>query len=317
MGVSTRLGAAVALSLCVGCTAAESSTGPAAAVGKPDVPGTIFTIVFENEDAENVISAENPTFYRLANENGRPYNYVSSTHPSLPNYIFMTSGSLNGITTDTDPDYNVVIPGSENLADQLDEKGVRWRAYMESMGEPCRMETFGELYNAHHDPFLYYGSMGGNRARCREKIVDFDQHFDADLASNEYRFMWISPDMCNDVHNCPVSTGDAWLAKVTEKIMASDGYKNGGAIFILFDEGNGRLFGSEAALPVIVISPNLASSPYTSSQRYDHGSYLATIEDIFAMPRLATTRSVPSLDEFFVSKGKDEGSGGDATPATH
>ena len=175
------------------------------------------------------------------------------------------------------------IPGTDNVAAQLDTGSVMWRAYMESMGQPCTM-TSSTLYSAHHDPFLYYTYLAANAGRCDQHVVDYEQNFAADLASGLYKYMWITPNMCDDMHNCQAQTADAWLKLNLGKIMASDAYKNNGAIFILFDEGDSRLPGATAALPTLVIAPNLAKTQ--TATPFDHRSYLATIEDIFQLPRL-------------------------------
>lgn len=275
-----------------------TSTNSASLVVHPNVRGTVFTIVFENEDASNVISPNNPFFAELASKYGRAVNYKSSTHPSCPNYILMTSGSTNGVTNDNDPNQNVRVPGSANLMAQLDAKGVMWRAYMESMGAPCQMQSSGN-YCAHHDPFLYYSYVAGDPASCNQHVVDYDQNFTADLQSGLYKYMWITPNMCDDMHNCSAQIADAWLQKTVTTIMASPAYTNGGAIFILFDEGSSRAPGATAPLLTLVISPNLTSAPFQTSTPFDHRSYLATIEDIFDLERLPTTKDATSLDEFF------------------
>jgi hypothetical protein len=266
-------------------------------VSNPDVTGTVFTIVFENEAATDVFGADAPFFTKLSTTYGLATNYTSSTHPSLPNYIMMTSGSTNGIITDNDPTANVPLQTHENLAYQLDTKKVPWRAYMESMGEPCTMSSNG-LYSAHHDPFLYYTDV--TQGACAQHIVDYDQNFDADLAAGTYKYMWITPNMCDDMHNCEANVADAWLEKTVTKIMASDAYKNGGAIFILFDEGSSRAPGASAALPTIVVSPNLASPGVPLGIAYDHRSYLATVEDIFGLGRIPATQNAMPLSDFFI-----------------
>jgi hypothetical protein len=269
--------------------------------GHPDVTGTVFTILFENEDAATVLQPQNPSFYGLSQNQGRAASYVSSTHPSLPNYIMLTSGATNGVTTDNDPLVNVRILGNDNLADQLDAAHVNWRAYMEGMGEPCQMDSANN-YSAHHNPFLYYASMVDDPARCKQRIVDFDTSFGEDLASGSYKYMWITPNMCNDMHNCSAAVADAWLGRTVDRIMASRAYRDGGAIFILFDEGASRLLGATAQLPTIVASPKLVAPGYVSQTFYDHRSYVATIEDIFDMPRLPTTADATPMDDFFVTK---------------
>lgn len=316
-----RIGACVtfvASALALGCSGGGTGTAGSPLVRHPDVPGTVFTIVFENEDSDKVISPADPFFSQLAAQYSHPTAYTSTTHPSLPNYIMMTSGTTNGVTTDSDPGYNVTVPGSDNVADQLDATGVPWRAYMESMGDPCKPASDG-LYSAHHNPFLYYWSMRMNPTRCAKQVVDFQANFTADLDSNAYRYMWITPNMCNDIHNCPTQTGDAWLKQTVTQIMNSPGYKNGGAIFILFDEGNSRLPGAGANLPVIVVSPQLVSTPYNTTTAFDHRSYLATVQDIFGMPRFTTTAEATSMDELFVSTNDttsvDAGTTSDASTA--
>jgi hypothetical protein len=290
---------ALAMLALVGCSGPTSSGKlGVTSVTHPDVTGTVFTIVFENEAADTVLVPQNKAFYRLSQENARASAYVSTTHPSLPNYIMLTSGTTNGIVSDADPNVNVPVPGNQNLADQLDTAGIKWRAYMEGMGSPCSYES-GGVYSAHHDPFLYYSSMRNDPARCADRIVDFDASFQTDLDSGVYKYMWISPNMCNDMHNCGADVADAWLDKTIAQITASKAYQNGGAIFILFDEGSLRILGSAADLPTIVMSPNLVSPGFVSDTFYDHRSYLATIEDIFGMPRLPTTVDATAMNAFF------------------
>lgn len=104
------------------------------------------------------------------------------------------------------------------------------------------------------------------------------------------------------MHDCPVATADAWLRKTVTQIQASDAYDSGGAIFILFDEGNSRLPGASAPLSVIVVSSNLVSPGYATATALGHKSYLATIEDIFGLSRLPSTASSTSINEVFKSK---------------
>ncbi len=286
-----------------GCALNASNSGvPGSATNThPDVPGTVYTIIFENEAASDVIKAPN-YFYQLSQQVGTADAYISSTHPSLPNYIVMTSGSTNGIGNDNDPsDPKNQIAGHENLADQLDAAGVTWRAYGESMGTPCRMDS-DKLYSAHHMPFLYYSSLSTDAARCDEHVVDFDQNFATDLASNKYRYVWITPNMCNDAHDCSVDAAGQWLEKVVGQIQASPGYQNGGAIFVMFDEGSVRVLGAAADLATFVLSPKLVSPNYHSNTTFGHPGYLATMEDILGLPRLTTTQSAVPMDEFFQTK---------------
>ena len=82
------------------------------------------------------------------------------------------------------------------------------------------------------------------------------------------------------------------------QIQASDAYKKGGAIFILFDEGSSRAPGAAAPLATLVVSEKLASS-HTVTTAFDHRSYVATVEDILGLPRLPTTATVTAMNAFF------------------
>lgn len=289
--------------LLVACAPVNSGVPGDPAVTDPAIDGTVFTIVFENENADTVIVPANETFYELATTYANAVAYSTDLHPSLVNYIVMTSGETHGITTSDDPPENITIEGTEHLAAQLEAAGVPWRAYMESMGEPCRLDS-DELYRANHDPFVYYRSLTDDPERCRERVVDLDAHLEADLAANDRRFMFIVPNQCNNMHNCPADVGDAWLREKVDLILASDGYRDGGALFILFDEGYLRILDAGANIPAIVVSERLRERPLTTDTRFDHRSYLATVQDIFGLPRLDTTEDAVPMSEVFLERDR-------------
>jgi hypothetical protein len=283
-----------------GCV--NSGVAGSSSVSQLSITGTVFTIVLENKDEGQALDSKHaPYLTQLAKDHGHAVAYTVSVHPSLPNYITMTSGATQGITDDNDPSAHP-LTNVPNLGDQLDAAHVPWRAYMESMGAPCGVNTNG-AYVPKHNPFVYYTSMTGDEARCRDHVVDFDTHFAQDLASNQYRYMWVTPNMCSDMHDCSVETGDAWLKRVVPQILASPGYQNGGVLFILFDEG-GVTFKTvvnlgKSDVAAVVASPRLVGPGYESNVAYDHQSYLATVEDIFGLPRLTTTMDATPMADFF------------------
>jgi phospholipase C len=293
------------LSAIPGCFPANGGESGSPDVVELPITGTIYTIVFENHGLDAVFDPSNAYFNELAREYGTADAYLSNDHPSLLNYMVMTSGSTRGFG-DNGPPASHAVDGHDNLADQLEAAGITWRAYMEGMGDPCRTEDVGE-YAVKHNPFVYYTSLTDDRARCEEHVVDFDEHFADDLAANEYQYVWITPDMCNSMHDCPPSTADAWLADVIPQIMDSPGYREGGAIFILWDEGDADatyawsyVFGRPQNVPAIVISDTLVYPGFASNTHYDHHSYLATIEDAFGLPRLPTTVAATPMADFFL-----------------
>jgi hypothetical protein len=286
----------------VGCALNAQNPGVpgSPAVTQPAVDGTVFTIIFENHSAQEVLRPSVPTFFDLSEKYGSADAYVTNLHPSLLNYMVMTSGDHQGIGNSAGPDQNAT-DDPNNLGEQLDAAGIKWRAYMEDMGEPCKLTSSGD-YVVNHNPFVYYTTLTDDVERCKDRVVDFEQNFDADLAAGDYRYMWVTPNQCNNMHNCAPDVADAWLKEVTTKIMASPGYKNGGALFIMFDEGSVRILNAEADLATIVVSDRLVEPAYVTDTRFDHRSYLATIEDIFQMPRLPTTKDATPMGEFFKTR---------------
>lgn len=195
--------------------------GPSGVEGSSDVvdlplEGTIFTIVLENHDADVV--EEMPYLQGLVDDYASADAYYADHHPSLPNYLQLLSGTDQRVSDDEGPDKHQL--DAENLASQLDAAGIPWRAYMEDMGEPCLTKDKG-VYAVRHNPFVYFTSVTRDRDACAEHVVDMDEHLAADLESDAYRYMWITPNDCNNMHDCEPTTADDWLAKVIPQIMES------------------------------------------------------------------------------------------------
>src|ERR1051325_8882358 len=99
---------------------------------------------------------------------------------------------------------------------------------MEGMTGACTTSTYP--YAVKHDPFAYYGG------RCPSNVVPFT-HFAGDMKGTVPRFVWITPDMCHDGHDCSTATADAWLSKTVPVILNSTAWKQGGVLFVTWDEG--------------------------------------------------------------------------------
>lgn len=271
---------------------------------------TIFTVVFENHDYGEVVgSSDAPFFNELIAKYGLATNYSDcNIHPSLPNYLCMVSGDPQypGLL-DLNPTQSF-ITGSfpvdkPNLGTQLVAAKVPWRSYQESMGTPCLLTTAGQ-YAPKHDPFLYFKDIQvGANGLCAATNVDYSA-LASDLSANTNRFYFITPNLTNDGHdptNDPVTglkTSDAWARIEIGKLMQSSAYKNGGVIFVTWDEAEGRGGRSKDQIPMIIVSERIKSPGFKSNAAYSHKSYLATVEDLMGLPRLATVTSEASMKEF-------------------
>ena len=253
----------------------------AANCGQPAAPATVvshvFVIVMENKSPAQALTGEFTA--ALAARYGVAENYRAITHPSVPNYLALTSGSTWGVTDDS---YHRLA--KRDLGTQLTAAGISWRAYMEGF-QPGGCLTSPLPYDPGHNPFAFYG--GG----CPPNVVPMTR-LRADLAGATPSFVWLGPDQCNDEHSCPVPVGDGWLRQAVGEVMASAAWTNHGVLFVTWDEDDGS--GDNHVL-TLVVAPGLRHR--VSQVAYDHYSLLATIEHLLGAGRLgqAATAS-PMLD---------------------
>jgi hypothetical protein len=267
---------------------------------------TVFTVVLSNHDYQEVIGSPNaPYVNSLVSRYGLATNYMDSgVHPDLPNNLEMVSGAIqySGFI-DVGPTTLPFPIQADNLGHQFRLAGVPWRSYQESVVGPCSLSSSG-AYATYHNPFLYFMDVQGDTAYCTDTNVDYSE-LPTDLASDLYRYIWITPNLNHDGHDPvtdPVSAlvnSDQWLSTEIPKLMASAGYQNGGVIFITWDQAEGRNGDSGDQVPMIVVTENIKSAGYRSAVPYSHANYLATVEAIFGLPRLGAAAGATVMSEFF------------------
>ena len=248
----------------------DSSARTGQSLGVPPLKH-VFVIMMENTSYNDLLSASNPntTFIQqLAADNGLATNYFGVTHVSLPNYIAATSGSNWG--SNSDAVAQAPLFDHQNLVDQLETAGVSWKAYMEGLPFPGDLvsQTPDGLYVRKHNPFLMYPDVYNNPTRA-DNVVPLTQ-LSTDLATgNVPRFVWITPNICNDMHggatSCPFPSsptdalqaalyqdGDNFLRTWVDAITHSRAWTGHSAIFITWDEGG---FEDESPFGPTDISP--------------------------------------------------------------
>ncbi|MDE3101936.1 MAG: hypothetical protein KGJ98_06815, partial [Chloroflexota bacterium] len=213
--------------------AATAPSSPAASAGasaRATLPH-VFVIVMENSSLERALAE--PHIAALAQRYALARDYRSVASPSLPNYLALTSGSTWGITDDG---YHALPAGG--IGAQLDTAGIPWRAYIEGLtAAGCLRSPYP--YALKHDPFAYYGGA------CPANVVPLSG-LASDLAGATPTFVWITPDMCHDGHDCSVATAGTWLAGEVALITASAAWRDGGVLFVTWDESG--------VVPLLVIT---------------------------------------------------------------
>jgi hypothetical protein len=283
----------------------------------------VFVIMMENLSFSELTEPDNvqqsPFLQGLMTSAAYGTNYHGVAHPSLPNYIALTSGDTHGIECDCSPGgdgscgtftCNTIIhscscpQGGAHLGDQLEAAGRSWRAYGESMGRgtPCRMDTAGD-YAARHLPFVYYTNLQADAARCASHVVDYSYFAEEPAVPS---FVFIAPNLTDDMHDPVVghspniANGDTWLGQTgVPAITALDAYTGGGLIVIVWDEDDySGIFADDDPIPIFVLSP-YAKTGYVSGAHADHYSLLATFEDGLGLPRLGHAAQATPLSDYF------------------
>jgi hypothetical protein len=275
------------LSLCAIALLAAAAPTANAAAGDPATPDIqhVWIIVLENKDYADTFGPDTEAPY-LAHELTRVGqllpNYFGTSHASLGNYITMVSGQAPNADTQADcqvfkdvfpgviaPDGQAVGQGCvypkevQTVANQLDEKGLKWRGYMEDMGnspdapKTCRHPAIGaqddtqsakphDQYAARHNPFVYFHSVIDSPT-CDANDVPLEQLAqDVKSPSTTPNYAFITPDLCNDGHDETCADGgpgglqaaDAFLRRWVPTITGSPGFAQHGMLIVTWDEAN-------------------------------------------------------------------------------
>ena len=250
----------------------------------------MIVVVFENKERPDVIgSGAAPTFNALSRRYASITDYRGVAHPSLPNYLALVSGSTQGITSDC----TSCTVSAPSLADTLAAKGKTWKTYAEGLPRPGYEGATSGRYAKKHDPFLYFTRI--KTSERVKRVVPLGQF------SNDFRrgylpdFSLVVPDLCHDMHDCSVATGDAWLKQFTKPLLASPKLA-GTIIFVVFDEGT-TTTGGGGRVAALALGP-LVRPGSTFGGQTSHYGLLRTIEDAWGLSRLgrsATARAITGI----------------------
>jgi phospholipase C len=290
--VAATLAIAVALTAAQDGGAAQARSVCGTRAGAPAHVSHVIWIWFENHAAGEIVgSAEAPNMTALARGCGVASNYFAVSHPSLPNYIAATSGSTQGVSDDGSPKDHPLT------AISLFEQARTARSYEESMPSPCDPND-AYPYATKHNPELYFTRI---RRACATNDLPlgttakgpFVTELDSDTLP---AFSFVTPNLCNDMHDCPVATGDAWLGRWIARITGSPAYRAGQTVvFITWDEDDHT---ADNRVPLIAVSP--WTTPGTrATAHFTHYSLLRTSEELLGLRRLGQAKRAPSLRAAF------------------
>jgi acid phosphatase len=241
--------------------------GAARTAGVPRLAHAVV-IVFENHESSDILgSGTAPTFERLASTYAQATADYAVAHPSLPNYLALVSGSTHGVSSDcTD------CPQSgQTIGSQLSAKHRPWAAYAEGYPSSSR-------FAKKHVPFLYFA--GG-----ASHVLPLQRFNPRKLRA----YSLVVPDLCNDMHDCSIATGDHWLHNFIAPLLSVKDT----AIFIVFDEGTSNAGGGGNVALIVTGTAVRRHSVFNAAT--SHYGLLRTLESALGLPLLAHARTATPL----------------------
>jgi hypothetical protein len=244
----------------------------AAGVPRPD------HVVFENHQQPQVIGSPSAPYINSLAQGGA--NFTQSfgvTHPSQPNYIAQFSGGTQGITNDSCPHTFT----ANNLGRQLLDAGLSFAGYSEGLPSTGFTGCTSGRYARKHAPWVNFSNVPTS---TNKPFTAFPKDF-TQLPTVSY----VIPDLCNDMHDCSVSTGDTWL-KNNVKAYADWAKTHNSVLLVDFDEDD---FTTANRIPTIFYGQPVKTGSY--AERITHYSVLRTIEDMYNLTHLGAAGSATTI----------------------
>jgi acid phosphatase len=105
--------------------------------------------------------------------------------------------------------------------------------------------------------------------------------------NNPPNFAFITPNQCNNGHDCPNSSVDSWASTHVQRVLDSARYRAGQvAVFIWYDE--------DVPVPNLVLTPTARPGPFGTSG-IGYASTLKAWESMLGFPCLANACTAPNM----------------------
>ncbi|MFE1199482.1 alkaline phosphatase family protein [Streptomyces olivaceoviridis] len=239
--------------------------GSAHAAGAVPSPDHVVVVVFENHAYSQVIGSSSAPYINSLKAGGANLTQsYAETHPSQPNYFALFSGSTQGITDDSC--YTPGFSSAPNLASELIAAGRTWASYNETLPSQGSTTCSSGTYARKHNPWFGFSNVPTSTAKT---FAQFPTDY-----STLPQVSFVVPNLCSDMHDCSVSTGDTWL-KNNLGAYATWAKTHNSLLVVTFDEDN-RLSGNK--IPTVFYGQPVAAGS-SSSTTYNHYDLLRTLED--------------------------------------
>lgn len=254
-----------ALGLIAVATAAEAHNGSTG--GTLPTYDHVVIVVFENKQYGEIIgSAQAPYINQLAQGGASLVGMKALTHPSQPNYFNLFSGATQGITGDGC--YTAQSMGAPNLGQELIAAGKTFGSYNEGLPAEGSTTCKSGRYAQKHNPWFAFSNVPVNTGKT---FAQFPQGDFGALPTLSF----VIPDLCNDMHDCAVGSGDTWI-KNNLAAYADWAKAHNSLLMLTWDEDN--YLGSNQ---IATVFSGAHVKQGSLSGAYNHFSLLRTFEDMY------------------------------------
>ena len=282
----------------VGLSALLLSCGGGASVNvggtPPPAAAHVVVVVEENHSYSQVIgNSSMPYFNSLASQFGLATHYYGDVHPSIGNYLMLTTGipeTLSDSFSGTISDDNVVR--------ELVKANKTWRSYAESLPQVGYVGGDAYPYLRHHNPFTYLTDVNGTSQA--NNLVPFSQ-FSGDVSSgNLPDYSFVVPNALNDAHDGTLAQADQWLQANIGPLINSNAFQKNGVLVIVFDESvMSDLSHGGGHVAMVVVGPKVKKG-YQSTATYQHQSTLRLVLSTLGVTSFpGGAAAAPDMGEFF------------------
>lgn len=255
--------------------------------GEVPTPDHVLIVVFENKSASSILGTPDAPYLTSLARTGASFTDAhAETHPSQPNYLALFSGSTQGVTDDTCP---LTLTG-DNLAAQLLAAGKTFAGYSEDL--PTTGSTVCEAggYRRKHNPWVDFSGLP----------KDVNQPYTAmpDDYAELPTVSVVVPNLCHDMHDCNVETGDRWAGEQLPAYVEWARSHNS-LLVVTFDESEGG--SADNHIATFLVGPMVQAGD--APQQIDHYSILRTVEEMYGLTPLGLAQNRTAITGIWTPPG--------------
>jgi acid phosphatase len=246
----------------------------------------VVVFIVENHSLDQMRD-QMPFTFGLATTYGHATDYTAMTHPSLPNYLAIVSGSTQGVTDDRDP--SALVLRDPTVLGQAVRAGHTAAVYAEGMPENCALTNGGSRYAVRHNPWAYFVD---ERSQCQQYDVPLGALTAANSSGRLPTVSLVIPDLRNDAHDCSLAAADAWLSKQVTPLMQGRDWRSGRLAVVVTADEDDRHHGNNVL--TVVANPALHGKVVTEPL-LNHLSLSRSLSEVSGSTPLNQAAAAPSL----------------------